>query len=391
MSTSTSETDPGPATDAAPEAATDAAIDPKTAPLRSLCTDNFAPILEELGASVFITTYQAGKLVVLRPRGKTLNTHFRSFNSPMGMALQGDRLSIGTPGFVSEFRNVPAVGQRQEPLGEIDACFLPRSTHVTGNVQVHEMAYDADGALWFANTRFSCLSTLDGIHSFLPRWQPPFITQLAPEDRCHLNGLGMRDGRPQFVTALGMTDSAGGWRVNKRDGGVLLEVPSGKVIASGLSMPHSPRWYDDRLWVLESGKGTLSTVDPKTGVTTAIATMPGFTRGLDFCGPLAFVGLSQVRETAVFSGLPITEQTEKRSCGVWVVNIHSGKIIAFVEFEDALQEIFAVQVMPGWRNPDLINDNFSLLLDSFELPLESLYRVESSYRFLRETNGKCGP
>ena len=140
MSTSTS--------DAAPEAATDAASDPKTAPLRSLCTDNFAPLLEELGASVFITTYQAGKLVVLRPRGQTLNTHFRSFNSPMGMALQGDRLSIGTPGFVSEFRNVPAVGQRQEPLGEIDACFLPRATHVSGNVQVHEMAYDADGVLW---------------------------------------------------------------------------------------------------------------------------------------------------------------------------------------------------------------------------------------------------
>ena len=360
MSTSTS--------DAAPEAATDAASDPKTAPLRSLCTDNFAPLLEELGASVFITTYQAGKLVILRPQNGTLNTHFRSFNSPMGMARAGDRLAIGSPGYIAEFRNMPAVGKKQEPVGQIDACFMPRANLVTGNIQVHEMAYDSDGVLWFANTRFSCLCTLDGIHSFVPRWQPPFVSQLAPEDRCHLNGLGMWEGRPRFVTALGMTDSAGGWRVNKRGGGVLLEVPSGKVIASGLSMPHSPRWYDNRLWVLESGKGTLSTVDPKTGVTTAIATLPGFTRGLDFCGPLAFIGLSQVRETSVFSGLPITETTEKRKTGVWVVNIHTGNTIAFVEFEDALQEIFAVQVMAGMRNPDLINENVPLIMDSFELP-----------------------
>src|SRR5262249_18548762 len=159
-------------------------------------------------------------------------------------------------------------------------------------------------------------------------------TALAAEDRCHLNGLGLVDGRPAFVTALGLTDVARGWRENKRTGGVLLTVPDGEVVSRGLSMPHSPRWYGGHLWLFESGTGTLGTVDRNTGRYQPIVELPGFTRGLDFCGRFAFVGLSQVRETAVFSGLPITERPE-RNCGVWLVDLTTGKIVAFVRFEDA--------------------------------------------------------
>ena len=148
------------------------------------------------------------------------------------------------------------------------------------------------------------------------------------------------------MTALGETDEPAGWRAMKANGGVLLEVPSGKVVARGLSMPHSPRWCANRLWVLESGAGSLSVVDESTGRLTHVAMLPGFTRGLDFVGPYAFVGLSQVRETAVFSGIPITERlpVEQRACGMWVVDVRTGETVAFLRFESGVQEVFAVQV-----------------------------------------------
>jgi uncharacterized protein (TIGR03032 family) len=366
----------------------DPTLDPspkQDAPLRSVHSSNFSAILQELGISLLVSTYQAGKLVMLRPDGDRLNTHFRGFSKPMGLAVDGDRLAIGTTLEIWEYHNAPAVAQRLEPAGAHDACFLPRSSVCTGDIQIHEMAWGNsrgdDPELWFVNTRFSCLCTRSNKHSFVPRWRPPFITALAPEDRCHLNGLCMRDGQPAFVTALGTTDAPGGWRHDKKGGGVLLDVPSGEVIARGLSMPHSPRWYDGRLWVLESGSGGVGFVDPNTSEYESLTELPGFTRGLDFYGPLAFIGLSQVRESAVFSGISIAERPlEERCCGVWVVNIETGETVAFVKFEDALQEIFAVQVLPRMRRPDVINDQPRLIADSFVVPDEALGLVPAPLR-----------
>jgi hypothetical protein len=384
-------------------------------PLRSIHTSNFSAILQELGISVLVTTYQAGKLVMLRPDGERLNTHFRGFSKPMGLAVDGDRLAVGTSVEIWEYHNAPAVARRLEPAGAHDACFLPRSSVCTGDIQIHEMAWahsplapspptplplstggegsqflpsplwgrgaGGEGELWFVNTRFSCLCTRSNTHSFVPRWRPPFISALAPEDRCHLNGLCIVDDRPAFVTALGTTDTPGGWRADKKSGGVLLDVASGEAVVSGLSMPHSPRWCDGRLWVLESGNGGIGCVHPATGKYEALTELPGFTRGLDFCGPLAFIGLSQVRESAVFSGIAIAERPlAERCCGVWVVNIHTGQTVAFVKFEDALQEIFAVQALPGVRHPDVINDQPRVIADSFVVPDEALDLVPGPLR-----------
>jgi uncharacterized protein (TIGR03032 family) len=362
-------------------------------PLRSVHTTTFADVLQQYGISLLVTTYQAGKLVLLRADRGVVNTHFRSFPKPMGLAVEGNRLAIGTALEVWEFHNVPAVAAKLEPAGKHDACFLPRWAHATGEVLIHEMAWvrgegpesgvpdrQEDSGLWFVNTRFSCLCTLDRVSSFVPRWRPPFITALAPEDRCHLNGLGLVHGQVRYVTALGETDGAGGWRANKKNGGILLEVPSGTLLLRGLSMPHSPRWHQGRLWLLESGTGTIGTVDLSAGRYEPLAELPGFTRGLDFCGSLAFVGLSQVRESAVFSGIPLTERLSERTCGVWVVDLATGRTVAFLKFEDAVQEIFAVQVLPHARFPDLINDDPSILADSFVLPDEALRQLPDSLR-----------
>jgi uncharacterized protein (TIGR03032 family) len=274
------------------------------------------------------------------------------------------------------------VAARLDPPGRHDACFLPRASHVTGNIQGHEMAWGAGGELWVVNTRFSCLCTLDRSASFAPRWRPPFVTALEPTDRCHLNGLGMVDGRPRYVTALGGTDEPAGWRAGKATGGILMDVTTGEVISRGLSMPHSPRWYGGRLWVCESGAGTLGHVDMKTGRYEPIAQAPGFTRGLDFAGNLAFVGLSQVRESAGFSGLPITERlkVEERTCGVCVVDLTTGSVVGLLRFDTTVQEIFAVTVLPGKRWPELINDDDKLLENSFVVPDTALAEVPKVLR-----------
>lgn len=362
-------------------------------PLRAVHTTNFPALLRQLGVSLLVTTYQAGKLVIVREEGDHLNAHFRVFLAPMGLALDGGRLAIGTQVQVHEYVDVPTVAAKLDPPGRHDACFLPRSSHHTGNIQGHEMAWGAEGALWVVNTRFSCLCTLDRSASFTPQWKPPFVTALEPSDRCHLNGLAMVDGRPRYVTALGETDEASGWRANKSKGGIVMDVTSGEVIARGLSMPHSPRWHGGRLWICESGTGTLGIIDMKSGKYEPIAEVPGFTRGIDFVGNLAFVGLSQVRESAVFSGIPITERlpADERTCGVCAIDLRNGQVVALLRFDTAVQEVFAVTVLPGRRYPELINDDANLLANSFVVPDAVLADVPAHLRGpAQATRGAAG-
>ena len=343
-------------------------------PLRSVFTSNLPQILSQLGISLAISTYQAGRVIVVREDNGAINTHFRDFHKPMGIAERGGRLSVGGANTVWTYYNVPAVAQKLEPPGRHDACYLPRHIHVTGDIDIHEMAYDGEGQLWLVNTRFGALCTLDREHSFVPRWRPHFVTALAAEDRCHLNGLCMVQGRPKYVTALGQTDTAGGWRENKKDGGILMDVEANQVLLRGLSMPHSPRWHREQLWLLESGEGSLARVDARGGSWQTVTKLPGFTRGIDFAGQLAFIGLSQVRESAVFSGIPLVERLEKRTCGLWVVNIETGQTVAFLRFEEGVQEIFAVQILPA-RFPEMLEWGDERLMRSYVLPDEALQDV----------------
>ena len=345
-------------------------------PLNSVYTDNLPGILAQLGISLAVSTYQAGKVILIRNDNGVINTHFRNFHKPMGIAADVGRLTVGGANTVWYYRNMPAVAPKLEPEGKHDACYLPRRIHVTGDIDIHEMAWGADD-LWIVNTKFCTLCTLDHDHSFSPRWRPHFVTALAPEDRCHLNGLAMMNGRPKFVTALGETDTAGGWRENKKDGGLLMDVDSNEILLRGLSMPHSPRIYNNRLWILESGEGSLALVDLQQGNWQTITKLPGFTRGIDFVGPLAFIGLSQVRETAVFSGIPLVDRLEERTCGVWVVNIQTGQTVAFLRFESGVQEIFAVQALPA-RFPEMLEWTDKRLMTSYVVPDEALKDVPSA-------------
>jgi uncharacterized protein (TIGR03032 family) len=341
---------------------------------RSVFTAGLPQILEQLGVSLLVSTYQSGRIVAVRSDGGQVNTHFRAFPSPMGMAAGPRYLALGTQRHVWEYRNQPEVGRRLDPPGKHDACFLPRASHVTGDIRIHEMAFAGDD-LWLVNTRFSCLSRLDAEHSFVPVWRPPFVSRLAPEDRCHLNGLAVDGRRIAYVTALGATDTPQGWREGKAAGGVLLDAATGAPVARGLSMPHSPRLYAGKLWVLESGKGTVAVVDPADGRVETVAELPGFTRGLAFAGPFAFVGLSQVRESNIFGGIPLTERLRERVCGVWVLDVRTGRVAGFLRFEGIVQEVFDVQVLHGIRYPEIVEPDADLTATSFVVPAEALAEV----------------
>jgi uncharacterized protein (TIGR03032 family) len=265
------------------------------------------------------------------------------------------------------FANDPALAGGYLRPGQYDALYLPRACYFTGDLNTHDLAFGTEG-LWLVNTRFSCLSLASDQYSFVPRWQPKFITHLTPEDRCHLNGLGMLKGEPAYVTALGTTDEAGAWRANKASGGVMIDLASQDIVLSGLSMPHSPRYHDGRWWLLNSGTGELWQVDPRSGDHTVVCALPSFVRGLCFVDHYAVIGMSRIREKHIFGNLPVQQRFENLICGAAVVDLRSGQCAAQIEFTAGCTEVYDVQFLPNILCPTILNLEKERTRDAFSAP-----------------------
>lgn len=279
-----------------------------------------------------------------------LHVELQPYPLAMGIAVGPRGIAVGSRETIWQLDLVGrSVASSLDPAGRYDAALLPRTAHLSGNIQSHEMAFIGD-QLWAVNTLFSCLATIEPGYSFVPRWKPRFISDChQPGDRCHLNGMAVEGGLPRYVTAMAETDAPNAWRENKHETGVVIDVASNEVVSRGLAMPHSPRVYDGRLWVLDSGRGALEVVDLPTGRRETVTIFPGFTRGLSFCGPLALVGLSRIRETSVFGGLPIADTKEELKCGIGIVDLRTGQQIASFQFASEVEEIFALEVLPDVR------------------------------------------
>jgi len=336
----------------------------------SQSTDSFFELLTLAKCSLIVTTYQAGQVVIVRTQNNGINTHFMDFDRPMGIARRINEFSIGGAHSITTFRNLAAVGNKTEQGDNVDACYLPRTQHFTGAIDIHEMGYDKNDKLWFINTKMSALATLDKENSFKVHWKPPFISHYDLTDRCHLNGLGFRNGMPRYVTMLGKTNTPGGWRGNKISGGQIMDINNNKVLCDGLCMPHSPRWYKNKLWFLSSGSGHLMRMSLGKAP-EVVAELPGFARGLDFIDRYAIIGLSQVRESATFAGLPLTKRVAERKSGIWVVDIETSQIVAFLIFTGNVQEVFEVKVL-AHKYPAIVDQTNPLLANSYELAEEIL-------------------
>lgn len=309
--------------------------------------------LRTSGVSLAFTSYQTGQLFLVgsHPNG-TVSFNQQNFQRAMGVCWRPGRLYLGSLFQVWRLENMLRPGELGNQI--YDAVMVPRNSQVTGDIDVHEVGVDKDGRVIFVNTKYSCLCAFDLTHSFRPIWKPPFISKLAAEDRCHMNGMAIDNGEVRYVTAVSQTDSIAGWRERRHEGGVLIDVQTNRIVTDELSMPHSPRVVGDVVYALDSGRGQIVRIDPATGVKTDIAFCPGFLRGMAIHDGHALVTVSKPRDGS-FKGLLLDGEIAKRDaepwCGVMVVNLSSGDIVEWIRLEGHITELFDVTVMPGVRCP----------------------------------------
>lgn len=320
------------------------------------CPKQFPEWLERQKISLGFSTYQTGKLFLIGLAGSgQLGASEWSLPTCMGLWTNGQTIWLGSKMHIWRLENALAKGANRNGK---DRVFAPRIAYTTGDLDTHDIAVDGKGRVLFINTQFNCLATLDDDAAFRPVWRPRFISKLVAEDRCHLNGLCMKDGKPAYVTAVAQSDVVDGWRDRRRGGGCVIDVESGEVVAQGLSMPHSPRYYRNKLWVHDSGAGFFGAIDLKRGVFEPLTFCPGYLRGLAFSGDFAVVGLSRPRHQKTFGGLPIDENLQKRGaearCGIHIINLRTGDISNWLRIEGAVEELYDVVVLDGVRNPAVL-------------------------------------
>ena len=318
----------------------------------------FGRWLFENRCSLAFTTYQHGRLffIGLKDDG-SLWAQERFFEQSQGLWADGKQVWLGTHCQLWNLRNALPEGTAYKE-NQADRLFCPRLCFVTGALDIHDIALLSTGHPVFVNTRYSCLALPDPVNSFKTLWKPAFISRLAPEDRCHLNGLAMAQGKPAFVTALGRTDVADGWRENRKSGGIVMTVKDSAIISDQLSMPHSPRLYKNTLWLLNSGTGEFGYMDVKAGKFVPVCFCPGYARGLAFVGDFAVIGLSRPRHNQTFEGLPLEKLLESKGaeafCGLIIVDLKTGNLVHWLHFQHTIDELYDVSVLAGVRQPAAI-------------------------------------
>jgi len=309
--------------------------------------------LAEQHVSLAFTTYQTGKLFLLgrHPAGR-LAVFERTFNRAMGLWANGQTLWLSTLYQLWRFENLLRPGELYQ---EHDRLYVPKMANTTGDLDIHDVAIDNTGRPLFVATSFGCIATLSERSSFTPLWRPPFLSKLAAEDRCHLNGLALEEGRPRYATAVSTSDVVDGWRDRRQSGGVVVDIPENRVISSGLSMPHSPRLYHGRLWLHNSGTGHFGSIDPDRGRFEPLTFCPGYLRGLAFVGDYAVVGLSRPRDDKTFGGLALDEELAKRAtdarCGLQIIDLRSGNVVHWLRVEGLVRELYDVAALPQVSRP----------------------------------------
>lgn len=365
----------------------------------SVHSDNFPGILHGLKISLAVTSYQAQRLFFVRSTGDSIEINYKFFPRPMGVYADRERLTLGTLSQVMEFkRNDDLLRRIQQgeldqtghmtkkvleknpeemiefrkrqkkelaAVKKADALYLARASLTTGMINIHDIAWGNEG-LWVVNSTFSCLATLSPTCSFVARWRPPFISKLVPEDRCHLNGMAMQNGIPRYVTTFNRNDSRDSWIDNDKSDGTLIDVATNEILLDSLNMPHSPRWYRDRVYLCDSGRGEILAYDPRTRETTTVIKLQGFPRGMNFHGPLMFVGLSQIRPSEKRTPPPIAAEFTETFSGIWVINLEDYSEVAYIRFTGDVQQVYDIAIIPDAVFPELIDTNDSLIRHTFD-------------------------
>jgi len=323
-------------------------------PLSCVYSPNLPELLNYTDCTLIISTYQAGKIIFV----SAIDTHNLvqlsfGFHRPMGIAATGDQLAVATRDTVEVLIDSPELSSADpKQFGMHDRLYVPQTTYFSGEINMHDIAWGDDG-LWGVNTLFSCLVLANNTLSFEPKWFPSFITDSVDEDRCHINGLALEEGKPRYVTALGESNIEKGWRRDKVSGGILIDVEKDEIVLRNLSMPHSPRIYDDALYFLLASTGELARTTLDAGSFEIIAQLPGFARGMARYQNYLFVGLSRLRKSSpTFADLPIAQRS--LFSGFVVLDLQSESIVATFKYENGCEEIYDIQIIPAVHRPGIL-------------------------------------
>ena len=323
-------------------------------PFSCIYSPNIPELLLQLNCTLVISTYQAGKLLFISAKDNSnLVQLAKTVQKPMGIAFNGNKLAVAGKTNVLVYASVPEMAvSYPRQANTYDNIFLPRSQHITGLIDMHDIVWTGDKLL-MVNTKFSCLSWLSSQYNFESFWQPPFITALVPEDRCHLNGVAMQGDHPKYVSMFSDTDIAQGWRNIRTNGGLIMDVDSGEKVAANLAMPHTPRIVEDKLIVLQSATGEVSEIDAATGKCTVVKHLGRYVRGMAYYKGFLFVAFSKIRQqSSAFADLPIAASSNE--AGIAVIHFASGNVVGEIKYQSSVEEIYDLQVLP-YRRPGMVN------------------------------------
>jgi len=313
-------------------------------------------LLNKLNCSIALSTYQAGKVVIISPHpdNEHLTTLPRTFQKPMGIAIKDDRMAISLKDEVIVFQNSRELATfYPNKQNTYDSLWLPRTTYYTGLVDLHDIDFGDDG-IYAINTSFSCICKIDGEFNFTPVWKPPFINEIIPGDLCHLNGMVVLNGKPKYVTALGTTNTPQGWKENIVHGGVLMDVKKNEIVLNGLSMPHSPKIYNNELYLLMSASGEFIKVNLETKSYQTLKKFEGFCRGLSFYKDFAFIGFSKLRKnSSTFAKLSFSDKAN--FSGIKIIHMPTNAEVGEIIYETSVDEIYEVIVLENMIRPNILN------------------------------------
>lgn len=332
----------------------------------------FISWLKSVNACIFMTTYKSNNVFAVgqtpTDEGDKIAMYFTNFVRPMGIKAYDNALWLATGGNIWKFTRV-------KNEGIYDVTFMPRLIYTTNDVDAHDIAVNSKGKPHFVSTLFSCIATPSTEKSFNKVWMPNWISKLAAEDRCHLNGLCMVDGELKYVSSASTFDSRTAWKEENRIGnGVIVDVQAnngqGEIVCNGLTMPHSPRWYKGKLWLLEAGTGYFGYVDFEKKSFVKKAFIPAYIRGLSFIKDYAVIGCSDDRHEKAFRGLPLHDNIKSKNtkpiCGLVVVDLDTMDIIHEMKFLK-LKELYDVDILEGFTCPRVLDLNQEATMRMYKL------------------------
>ncbi|MBQ4864278.1 TIGR03032 family protein [Pseudoalteromonas sp. MMG013] len=366
----------------------------------STYSDNLPKILAQLGISLLATSYHSQRLIVVRSQVGKLETKLKAFPRPMGLYADDNRITLGTLNQVIDFKKTKSghraiidgefdnyealpsklqdselkeltqfryeLSEQVQSVKSADSLFVERASLSTGLINAHDIAWGTEG-LWVVNSVFSCLCKLSPDYSFVAAWRPEFISELKPDNRCHLNGMAMLDGIPRYATAFSESDTAEGWRDEIGSHGVLIDVVENKIVKAGISMPHSPRCHLGKVYYCASGDGAIHVYDPEADTTRVLAELPGFTRGMTFFGDLMIVGTSTLRTSDGKMNFTGNERLlGENQCGIWLLDINNGKVISCLTFSGDVKQIYDIAIVTSSTAPEVLQSSDALSSFIFE-------------------------